>query len=433
MHNNSGMTTKLEPASPYTDSEKKSKVERLFQFVRAFTNSRNPIRRRLSEQPARDFQIDFETLPDSSAWFERWSGAEDQREWLLRVHICPPPTPCEPPPELSSAWVLPGWDKHTEAARYIEQKVIPDGTGANQFERFIDHPQRQASWQAWFERRQQWAEQTCQQDLVRILFAKLQALRSELQKRSEQVELVLGVAVFQHQSALHSYQHPLIVKSLDITFDSQKNCFTLRETERPTELYTEPLAELGVDLSPAGQWRDTLQRLHPLDAQAELTVRGMGDWLRNQADLAGATLTFSPVIFLRDQGGWPSRAASAVLEDLSQRHEHDLPPYLLRLIGDAPPAATHDDAAPARDFVANEDAEILFALPANLEQLQLARQIERNDVVLVQGPPGTGKTHTIANLLGHFLSQGKRVLVTSHTSKALKVLRDKVPQNIQSM
>lgn len=83
--------------------------------------------------------------------------------------------------------------------------------------------------------------------------------------------------------------------------------------------------------------------------------------------------------------------------------------------------------------MANEDEKILFALPANLEQLQLARQIESKDVVLVQGPPGTGKTHTIANLLGHLLSQGKRVLVTSHTSKALRVLREKVPANIQSL
>lgn len=51
----------------------------------------------------------------------------------------------------------------------------------------------------------------------------------------------------------------------------------------------------------------------------------------------------------------------------------------------------------------------------------------------MQGPPGTGKTHTIANLLGHFLAQGKRVLVTSHTNKALKVLKDKVESELQPL
>ena len=48
----------------------------------------------------------------------------------------------------------------------------------------------------------------------------------------------------------------------------------------------------------------------------------------------------------------------------------------------------------------------------------------------MQGPPGTGKSHTIVNLLCHFLSQGKRVLVTSQTPRALKVLREKIPGEI---
>ena len=53
--------------------------------------------------------------------------------------------------------------------------------------------------------------------------------------------------------------------------------------------------------------------------------------------------------------------------------------------------------------------------------------------MLVQGPPGTGKTHTIANLLGHLLAQGKRVLVTAHTPKALRVLRQKVVKPLQPL
>jgi len=45
----------------------------------------------------------------------------------------------------------------------------------------------------------------------------------------------------------------------------------------------------------------------------------------------------------------------------------------------------------------------------------------------------TGKTHTIANLLGHLLAQGKRVLVTAHTPKALRVLREKVAEALQPL
>src|SRR5579884_1775043 len=81
----------------------------------------------------------------------------------------------------------------------------------------------------------------------------------------------------------------------------------------------------------------------------------------------------------------------------------------------------------------NEDADVLLSKPANREQLEIARHLARRDCVLVQGPPGTGKTHTIANLLGHLLAQGKRVLVTAHTPKALRILRDKVAEPLQPL
>jgi very-short-patch-repair endonuclease/DNA polymerase III delta prime subunit len=421
-----------ESTTPDAASDGKSKVERLFQFIRAFTNARNPIKRQLSEQPAADLQIEYSALPHSSEWVEHWSGSEDEREWLLRVKICPP-VPCEPPPEITRDWLLPGWERYSEPARHVEEKTIPNKQGINQMIRFADDAKRKSTWDDWWMRREKWAADQRRHDPVRVLFSKLQALRAELQKRSEQVELVLGVGVFNHQSPTQQYSHPLVIKPLDIEFDSQQNCFTLLETERPTELYAEPLAELQIDLTPSGHWRDTLQHLHPIDSQTSVTIDGMRDWLRNQPGLATIEMAVAPVIFLRDRGGWPARAATAVLADLAQRQAQDLPPYLFRLVGAVPLVGANEEDVTPPDFVANEDEKILFALPANLEQLQLARQIESKDVVLVQGPPGTGKTHTIANLIGHLLSQGKRVLVTSHTSKALRVLRDKVPVNIQSL
>ena len=75
--------------------------------------------------------------------------------------------------------------------------------------------------------------------------------------------------------------------------------------------------------------------------------------------------------------------------------------------------------------VGGESVDVLLSKEANKEQLEIAHRIEQYNAVLVQGPPGTGKTHTIANLMGHFLAQGKSVLVTSHTKKALSVLKKK--------
>lgn len=71
-----------------------------------------------------------------------------------------------------------------------------------------------------------------------------------------------------------------------------------------------------------------------------------------------------------------------------------------------------ENDAPSDEFEAHdlplEDEEILLPKPANREQMGIVRKIEHSSTILVQGPPGTGKTHTIANLLGHFLAQGKR-------------------------
>ena len=49
-----------------------------------------------------------------------------------------------------------------------------------------------------------------------------------------------------------------------------------------------------------------------------------------------------------------------------------------------------------------------------------------SEVSFIWGPPGTGKTHTLARLLGEFLEQGKRVLVTSTTNGAVDTVIDKM-------
>jgi primosomal protein N' len=79
------------------------------------------------------------------------------------------------------------------------------------------------------------------------------------------------------------------------------------------------------------------------------------------------------------------------------------------------------------------DPDILFSKPANAEQYEIAARLTKAKAVLVQGPPGKGKTHTIANLLGYLLSQGKTVLVTAHTTKALRVLRRQVDVAVQPL
>ncbi|AYD39144.1 hypothetical protein D4Z93_00625 [Clostridium fermenticellae] len=77
--------------------------------------------------------------------------------------------------------------------------------------------------------------------------------------------------------------------------------------------------------------------------------------------------------------------------------------------------------------------DLLFPLSSNYEQNQIVKRLCENYGVVVQGPPGTGKSHTIVNLICHLLAHGKRILVTSQTDRALKVLVNKIPDDIKPL
>ncbi len=78
-------------------------------------------------------------------------------------------------------------------------------------------------------------------------------------------------------------------------------------------------------------------------------------------------------------------------------------------------------------------SELFFPLPFNEEQVSIVQQLECSKGVVVQGPPGTGKTHTITNIIAHYMANGKRVLVTSMKEPALSVLKEKLPKAIQPL
>jgi very-short-patch-repair endonuclease len=144
-----------------------------------------------------------------------------------------------------------------------------------------------------------------------------------------------------------------------------------------------------------------------------------------------AVIRRQPVIFMRPRRTGPGNVFDRVLEDIASRDVFPL--SLLQILGLGESSVSQTESQSRGLSFGNEDDEVLLSKPANREQLEIAKQLARRDCVLVQGPPGTGKTHTIANLLGHLLAQGKRVLVTAHTSKALSVLRQKVVEPLRPL
>lgn len=81
----------------------------------------------------------------------------------------------------------------------------------------------------------------------------------------------------------------------------------------------------------------------------------------------------------------------------------------------------------------SDAADLYFPLPYNDEQVSIVQKLEHGDGVVVQGPPGTGKTHTIANIISHYLAAGKRVLVSSKGETALTEVIGKLPERIRPL
>ncbi|MBP7232476.1 MAG: AAA family ATPase [Syntrophaceae bacterium] len=68
--------------------------------------------------------------------------------------------------------------------------------------------------------------------------------------------------------------------------------------------------------------------------------------------------------------------------------------------------------------------------PPNQSQLHAINAgASTNDYMLVLGPPGTGKTTVICKWVEHFVSQGKRVLISSQNNKAVDNVLERVAKN----
>lgn len=144
------------------------------------------------------------------------------------------------------------------------------------------------------------------------------------------------------------------------------------------------------------------------------------------------------------------RSASLFIQDIERFKKKlnniniTLPPPITAIV--TAPATTNEDVtlppfrgvsaicgSTEQSYGGKPIQDLFFPMPFNDEQVRIVQLLECSDGVVVQGPPGTGKTHTIANIICHYLALGKRVLVTSMKDPALVVLQDKLPAEIRPL
>ena len=366
--------------------------------------------------------------------------------------------PCPPIPEslapyATGDWRAPEWTP--------DWKALPDPA---------EHPESAELYETladWLRIRGSWLEARGEILPNHALFERLQDLRDHLSESNLRDECVIGTAVFTSNPdvtrAKNPVRWPLLVQPLVIELGSSRRNLPVIEVRRNGDedprLLAEilaPFAEDGVDLKAASRFEEWLE-----DAGADANLAGdesLSEALEKFAaslhpdcrfvpaeeelpedagEKPAFTLEASPIILIQPRPSGVRSAIRSIRKDIAEHR--DVPAHLMEIVCPDVFPTLASGLTPTLSLeaklaaTAGEDPDVLLAKPANPEQLAIAHEVEHNNVVLVQGPPGTGKTHTIANLLGHFLSQGKRVLVTSHTTKALSVVKDLLPKEIQPL
>lgn len=260
------------------------------------------------------------------------------------------------------------------------------------------------------------------------LFDLFLELWSTIERESEKVELILGDGHVLFNGPNGTVSHPLFLVNLTLEFDAETPEFVVRETDREPYLYTPLLRFCGVDENEISWARSELAQkaCHPLGGeetsqffstiQEKLFPNGsyIPEPEGNEKPTKSLRLLRAPLLYLGNRNLGFSQAIEAYIDAIPNLPS--FPPALLRVVGIEVPKQEVDSSA----------FDLLMTMPSNPEQERVAKRLEESSSVLVQGPPGTGKTHTIANLVGHLLAQGKSVLVTSHATKALRVVRDMV-------
>lgn len=444
-------------------------AKQLFGFIEAFASVRSRVKTNYRDA-GKGLDLDEvrqENLPGVVV-------SSTGRDVLLSVERPNLPT-CPVPPSSIKAWIKDGWQDPklvtplliaTMQVEYDpvefmslpeEQRQDPDGEPRMKTVAFEDDSIRLDEWATWVQKRNTWRTEYSRYFSAYRLYSGLYDWKSILDKEGFQKGCFLCNGFVRSRSG--DIEYPLLLQRVYLEMDTSAAQAVVRvrlSEDMVTRIASEVLRQADEDFNfeALGEFGrridetgiDLLDKQELCDVVSALasSLSSKCVW-RNEYDPeayneATSYLFYAkPMLFLT---ALPNGVKDAVekIKNLIDAGEEVPDPLRHLLCGYGKeeqleiPADLDEETVSERIARAGgESTEVLLSLPANRDQLEIARKVAYSDAVLVQGPPGTGKTHTIANLLGDMLARGQRILVTSATDKALSVLRDKLPEVIQPL
>lgn len=458
---------------------KKEKVLSLFKYIMELNKLRTKTFLNVKDYP---WHFSFSNIPEDTGYIvinyrDRVEEEEEETPNPVLLSVQNPEFDACPAPNKSFAsWLEKGWENFRNEPETVNRKIFnrlnveiigksfedlnellakEDEVSEEILEKykvvdFDDDEDRVKAFNLWKVERDNWKEIQIQKNEIRKFFMALYQQYVDLQRDSETLEIIVanGFIKDRHNDNI---DQAVLTRRAALKYDPQQNVITLEDTDVDSDLYSNLLQEMDdINLDKLGMLREKLIKndYHPLDRNdtpdflKEMVRYFSGEnlfsdngipegWEREHRLL----MYLDPTIIVRRRPDGTLRAIERIITNVEE--EGFVPDPIAKIVSGGVEELPEDLPDPTIDeqlaAVGGESVDVLLSKEANKEQLDIAKRIENYSAVLVQGPPGTGKTHTIANLLGHFLAQGKSVLVTSHTKKALSVLKDKVAPELQSL
>ncbi len=314
---------------------------------------------------------------------------------------------------------------------------------------------------------QSWAEGERPRRKTIALYGDLFALKQQLEaeETAKPQELVWGIGVsswkLEFDGSSFDFNYPLLMQAIEIALDEKSMAIELRPRATDTRIEFDAVVACQVQ-GAADVERETREHLaknkeHPVTPFDSSSYSDVLKLAAGNLDSKGSyrevlaagdptppasdhlVVTDSWVLFSRP------RSNNYLFEDLKRLREKlaagcEIPIGPLSLVTPPSDQPVEYESVRFRGLSSRgtpdggrKPEELYFPLPYNDEQVTVVQLLERAPGVCVQGPPGTGKTHTIANIICHYLATGRSVLVTSRGEHALEVLQDKIPEEVRAL
>ena len=288
------------------------------------------------------------------------------------------------------------------------------------------------------------------------LFSMQQAIASEGAETPLELVWGIGYAAWKKDGFATQLRHPLLTQSCEVSLNEKTFDIEVRPRDVEARIELDCYAEMeiaGVQQLEAF-WRSALatgaNRVNPFETS---TFDGTLKAAVGHLDPTGAyevrtddVTPPGPNDKLKISSTWVlfgrKRSGDIFLEDIRRlkkvvEEADELPGVIRNFVERGDSTIRIRPEQPFRGLSSSDcpsgALELYFPMAYNDEQVSIVQKLSNNDGVVVQGPPGTGKTHTIANVICHYLAQGKRVLVTAKGESALAVLQEKLPMRIRPL